>query len=102
MHIDDPTNVIPQKKGGQDRRDSARDTNSESKASGSKELKRIGFLLPISVPWGMVIGSRGSRDAIYSLHLFRSAVAAVELAEEYDLEVEIFLYGDCFFSPGVV
>ena len=87
LHIDDPTNVIPQNKGEQARRNWTRDRHSESEASGSKKLKRIGFLLPISVPLGTVIGWRGSRDAICSLRLFCAGVADVELAEEYVLEV---------------
>ena len=96
LHIDDPTTVIPQNRGEQARRDSNPEALIDEKATGAEELRNIGFLLPITVPWSTLVGSRKSRDAVCSLHLFCRAVAATELAEKRNLEVEVFIYGGCF------
>ena len=51
------------------------------------------------MPWTSFVGSRGSRDAICSLHLICGATAAMELATEEGLQVSVFLYGGCFCIP---
>ena len=99
LHIDDPRNVIKQKGSEQERRDSTREMSDGMKLSAEEELHKAGFLLPISVPWGTLIGSRVSRDAICSLHLLCGAVAGMELAKENQRGVEIYLHGGCFSIP---
>ncbi|PXF47001.1 hypothetical protein BWQ96_03191 [Gracilariopsis chorda] len=96
LHVDDPSIVIPQKHGEQARRDATRSMDENTARNGSDELNSIGFLLPITVPWGTITSSRRSRDAVSSVHLFCGAVAAMELAEESSIDVSVFLYGGCF------
>ena len=107
LHIDDPTLVIPQKRGEQGRRDGMRhpeDTSTEfTDNSSDGDVEQMVFHVPITIPWSSVIGSRSKRDAICSLHLFCAAVAGLELAEEGGLDVSVFLYGGCFcFQPSCV
>ena len=42
------------------------------------------------------MSSRVIRDALCSLHLFCGAVAGIELAEEHERDVSVFLHGGCF------
>ena len=81
LQIDDPRNFIKQKGSEQERRDSTREMSDGMKLSAEEEIHKAGFLLPISVPWGTLIGSRVSKDGICSLHLFCGAVASMELAK---------------------
>lgn len=104
LHIDDPSLLIPQKRGEQERRDSTRTVTNETVSDAHvlqspSELPRIGFNSPVNVPWSSLMNCRERRDAICSLHLFCGAIASMELADEHNLHITTFLHEGCFSIP---
>ena len=90
LHIDDPGNTIPQKRGEKARRDNLRTAN------GDEESIIPPLHEPLEVPWSSMVASRRNRDMLASVHLFCGAVAAMEPANETGSDLRVFLYGGCF------